>query len=115
MAGKKNQSLSAGLIGPILFFSIGCGVSEPPSESAREKPKQVAPQVAAQPTAPQLPTQPTLRDEKGEVICPVTGKRIPDVSRAAGWADYKGLRYYFCSPACPEKFARAPDKYAVKR
>lgn len=115
MAGKKTQFLSTGLIAHILFFSIGCGVSEPPSERASEKPKQAAPPVAAQPTAPRLPTQPTLRDKRGEVICPVTGKRIPDVSRAAGWADYKGLRYYFCSPACPEEFARTPDKYAVKR
>lgn len=114
MVRKETQSLSVALAASLLLL-VSCGGSEPPKQGVSEKPRKSAPETPVEPTTPRLPAQPTLRNESGEVVCPVTGKRIPDLSKAAGWADYKGLRYYFCSPACPDEFARTPDKYAVKR
>jgi Cu+-exporting ATPase len=33
-------------------------------------------------------------------------------SKAAAIASYQGRTYYFCSPACKEKFEKNPEQYA---
>jgi YHS domain-containing protein len=48
-------------------------------------------------------------NDKGEPVCPVTGDVI---SEKGSYADYKGVRYYFCCDDCPPKFKKDPEKYA---
>ncbi len=42
---------------------------------------------------------------------PVCGMTIEE-SAAAGSATHEGVAYYFCSPACKERFETEPEKYA---
>ena len=42
------------------------------------------------------------------VTDPVCGMTID--SAAAASADHQGVTYYFCSPACQERFQAEPDK-----
>jgi P-type Cu+ transporter len=35
-----------------------------------------------------------------------------DQNTAAAVTEYQGRRYYFCSPACKEKFDGSPQQYA---
>ncbi len=44
-------------------------------------------------------------------VCPVLGKKIPDISKAAYKSTYKGKTYYFCCSACKAKFDKNPAKY----
>ena len=44
---------------------------------------------------------------------PVCGMQVNEQS-AAGKTEYKGKRYYFCSPACKSTFERNPEKYSAK-
>ncbi len=41
---------------------------------------------------------------------PVCGMDIKE-KEAAGVSEYKGNKYYFCSPGCKEKFVKDPEKY----
>ena len=34
-----------------------------------------------------------------------------DQNTAAATSDYKGRRYYFCSPGCKETFDKKPEQY----
>ncbi|HEU5021829.1 MAG TPA: heavy metal translocating P-type ATPase, partial [Bryobacteraceae bacterium] len=45
-----------------------------------------------------------------EVIDPVCGMSIAPED-AVGHADHKGIRYYFCSPVCQQKFQAHPEDY----
>lgn len=49
-----------------------------------------------------------------EVIDPVCGMSIAPED-AMGTADYKGVRYHFCSPSCLEKFQADPESYTGDR
>jgi P-type Cu+ transporter len=49
-----------------------------------------------------------------EVVDPVCGMSIAPED-AAGTADYKGVRYYFCNPSCRHKFDADPEKYVSDR
>lgn len=42
---------------------------------------------------------------------PVCGMQI-DPDNAAGQSTYQGKTYYFCSPACKQKFDKNPGQYA---
>ena len=53
-----------------------------------------------------IPVATTVKD-------PVCGMDI-DPSAAAAHEDHGGQRYYFCSPACHEKFKAEPGRYAAK-
>ncbi len=44
-------------------------------------------------------------------VCPVMGRKIPNVAKAAGKSVYKGKAYYFCCPSCKTKFDKNPSKY----
>ncbi len=46
------------------------------------------------------------------VVCPVMGKKIADISKAAGKSTYQGKTYYFCCTDCKTKFDKNPAKYA---
>ena len=82
----------------------GCGqASSPTSDStATSSASKAAPQV--EPVS--------FTNEKGEILCPVTGDVIADRSKAVGHQDFEGKRYYFCCAGCPETFAKNPGKYA---
>lgn len=46
-----------------------------------------------------------------EVICPVMGNPVDDITTAA-FSEYKGKTYYFCCPGCKDIFDKDPEKYA---
>lgn len=46
-----------------------------------------------------------------EVICPVMGNPVDDITTAAH-SVYKGKTYYFCCPGCKDTFDKDPEKYA---
>jgi len=85
-------SLVAGLL------AVGCAPKEP----------------VATPGKAETAALPLYKNDKGEMICPVTGEVIKSVKDATAYQDYKGKRYYFCCPMCPPKFKADPDKFAVR-
>lgn len=54
----------------------------------------------------------SFSNEKGELVCPVSGDVIPSKESASGFEDYKGKRYYFCCASCPPQFKENPEKFA---
>lgn len=50
----------------------------------------------------------------GTVQDPVCGMWV-EPEKARGSADYKGKKYYFCSPRCVEKFNAEPEKYLAPK
>ncbi len=38
-----------------------------------------------------------------------------DPATAAGWSEYKGQTYYFCSPGCVKRFNADPEKYLAPK
>ena len=50
-------------------------------------------------------------DAGGPLKDPVCGMDVAPDS-AGGAAVHRGKTYYFCSPACRDKFEKAPDQYA---
>ncbi|QYK52738.1 MAG: YHS domain-containing protein [Fimbriimonadaceae bacterium] len=45
-----------------------------------------------------------------DMVCPVMGSKIADLSTAA-YHDYNGARYFFCCGGCDTNFAKSPAKY----
>lgn len=43
---------------------------------------------------------------------PVCGMQVDEA--AAAKVEYRGLTYYFCSPACKAMFEKSPEKYTSK-
>lgn len=62
-------------------------------------------------------TKPAKPAAKAKVFhCAVTGEKL-DVAKATKdkmFTDYKGKRYFFCCPGCPETFKKNPEKYVKK-
>ncbi|MCB8932205.1 MAG: YHS domain-containing protein [Chthonomonadaceae bacterium] len=54
-------------------------------------------------------------NDKGEIVCPVMGTVIKDKTKAVGYQDVDGKRYYFCCDGCPEDFKADPQKYIAKK
>lgn len=48
----------------------------------------------------------------GNKICPVTGDKINETTKAT--YEYEGKIYNFCCPMCIEQFKKDPDKYIKK-
>ncbi|MCU0316642.1 MAG: hypothetical protein MUC92_08620 [Fimbriimonadaceae bacterium] len=46
------------------------------------------------------------------LTCPVMKNPVATPSRASGYADFEGVRYYFCCAGCEGKFAESPKKYS---
>ena len=49
---------------------------------------------------------------KENLTCAVMGSKIENPSKADSYADYQGVRYYFCCSACPPKFKGNEASYA---
>lgn len=49
--------------------------------------------------------------KKEALFCPVMGEVVKSYAKASGYADYEGVRYYFCCAGCDTKFAAEPGKY----
>ena len=48
--------------------------------------------------------------DKESLTCPGSKEKIASASAAYGYADYKGVRYYFCCPDCFKEFKTEADK-----
>ena len=51
-------------------------------------------------------------ENAGNKICPVTGEKIDEMSKAT--YEYEGKAYNFCCPMCIETFKKDPEKYIKK-
>lgn len=60
-----------------------------------------------------LPGAYAYAPSRESLTCPVMKESIASHSAAAGFADYRGVRYYFCCPGCDENFAKDPEKYVA--
>ena len=56
------------------------------------------------------PTKPAPA-KKVPFVCPVTGEKIDDISKASSKTVYKGKTYYFCCAGCDTTFLKNPAKY----
>ncbi len=45
---------------------------------------------------------------------PVCGMQV-DPAKAGAWVDHAGRSYYFCCPACADRFRASPEKYLVAK
>ncbi len=59
-------------------------------------------------TAPGLYTQSPTKES---LTCPVMKNEIASYSAAVGYADHKGVRYYFCCDGCSGKFTDNPEDF----
>jgi len=105
---RTSLSLAIAISLASAIATIGCGKQ---AESAAPAPKSAQTAASSNTTTAALPI---YKNKNGQIICPVTGEVIKSVDDAAGYQDYKGMRYYFCCGMCPPKFKKDPDKYAVR-
>ena len=45
---------------------------------------------------------------------PVCGMEVDEKNPPGGSTEYKGKKYYFCTPGCKQRFEKEPEKYAEK-
>jgi YHS domain-containing protein len=83
--------------------------SPPPATPPAATTKTGAESAAKGSDAANLPIG-NAKNDKGEYVCPVSGKAIADV-KTAEKTEYKGKVYYFCCADCPPKFKADPEKY----
>lgn len=69
-----------------------------------------AEEVAEFRATPELFTRIPARES---LTCPVMQQTVPQIRSSSGYADYQGVRYYFCCLGCDVKFAEDPAKYAA--
>ena len=55
---------------------------------------------------------PEFKDANGKLACPVMGDVVESPADATSYADYEGVRYYFCCSSCAEQFAQNPAAFA---
>jgi YHS domain-containing protein len=51
---------------------------------------------------------------KESLKCPVMKNTVENPAQASGYADYAGVRYYFCCAGCDTKFKADPAKYSTE-
>lgn len=68
--------------------------------------------VAAQEAAPPAQKDSVMAQDVGNTICPVSGEKIYDKTKAT--YEYEGKIYNFCCPMCIESFKQDPQKYIKK-
>lgn len=100
----------------VAAFVAGC------TQNAADTAENAPPPAKADATSDQSPAMPEdkggaamlvdFTNDKGELVCPVSGDVIASKDAAAGHQDYNGKRYYFCCGACPPAFEKDPDKFA---
>ena len=83
---------------------VGCSKNE---ATPTDTPKDTTSQPPSETT-----TLATFKNDKGEIICPVTGDVITSEDKASGHADHDGKRYFFCCGSCDAPFKKDPAKYA---
>ncbi len=49
---------------------------------------------------------------KEALFCPVMQSKVASISKAAGYVDHGGVRYYTCCAGCNAPLAKEPSKYA---
>ncbi|HXH62443.1 MAG TPA: YHS domain-containing protein [Fimbriimonadaceae bacterium] len=97
---KKNRILIAVLATVAAIAIAGCAKQAAPTggtSASGEKPAETA--------------LVDFTNDKGQLVCPVTGEEIADKSKAVGHEDYNGKTYYFCCTKCPPLFHADPAKY----
>jgi YHS domain-containing protein len=110
---SRRQSCQA-ILASLAFAALCAGCN---SESeTKDMPPPVAshagyPAVAAPVATPAATTAKPAAIQSA--VCPITGEKIADVSKAAGHSDYKGKTYYFCCPSCKPKFDKDPAKFVA--
>lgn len=52
--------------------------------------------------------------KKESLTCAVMGEKIESYSKASGYMDYEGVRYYLCCAGCEPAMRKDPKKYAGK-
>lgn len=50
--------------------------------------------------------------KKEALYCPINKAKVASYGKASGYADYNGVRYYFCCAGCEKPFAEEPAKFA---
>ena len=55
---------------------------------------------------------PEFKDSNGRLACPVMGDVVESPAEATSYADYEGVRYYFCCSSCADQFAQNPAAFA---
>jgi len=55
---------------------------------------------------------PEFKDANGRLACPVMGDVVESAAESSGYADYEGVRYYFCCSSCAERFAQNPAAFS---
>ncbi len=50
--------------------------------------------------------------KKEALYCPVSKEDVAGYSKASGYGDFEGTRYYFCCAGCDKPFDKEPAKYA---
>ncbi len=102
-------SLPLALLASVLISSSGC------AKKAEEAPAETSSTASPAPSpASNASDTNVYKNAEGVAVCPVMDVPIPDVSKAVGFQDHKGVRYYFCCDMCPGKFKENPDLYAKK-
>jgi YHS domain-containing protein len=115
----------------MLFALLFACTTESPPETTADA--SVAPIDAVAPTAMEAPDAdggvacdhdhgaehivaatvlPEFKDANGKLACPVMGDVVESPADATSYADYEGVRYYFCCSSCAEKFAQNPAAFA---
>ena len=56
----------------------------------------------------------TAAPKKESLTCPVMGEKVASYSKASGYYDHEGVRYYFCCVGCEPAMKKDPAKYAGK-
>lgn len=94
----------------IVTAAIGLGILQGCSKTEEPTAQQPAADNKLQ-TAPSA-TPAAFKNDKGQLVCPVTGAAIASEKEAVGHEDYKDKRYFFCCGMCPPEFKKNPEKYA---
>jgi Cu+-exporting ATPase len=71
-------------------------------------------QAGYPPTSDGIAVETQATEDGAKVRDPVCGMWI-DPETAAGHSDHQGVRYYFCSPSCKQRFDREPQRFLAPR
>ena len=104
--------LLSGFVLSVVFVLSSC--SPGPKPVTKDDFVETTPTKKPETKAAAWPTDIKIhRDKDGKVVCPVMKDEVtsPDGKE---FADYKGVRYYFCCGMCPKSFKDNPPLYAEK-
>lgn len=62
-------------------------------------------------TFKESPKKFTATPKMESLVCPVMKSPIASYSKANGYVDYKGTRYYMCSAGCDIKMKKSPEQF----